>query len=735
MNRAVAFFAASILTLPILAAEVRLGPEIPLAPVELRSAAYDQTVPTAASNGIDYLVAWADGRRLSSDIYLTRVGTGGGPADPAGRRVSAGTNPKLASAGGEYLLVWSTASGLASLRLDANGAARSAPRAIGSDLRPIALLSNGSTYLLIGDTTTTILGLDGAPLHSVPRKPGTIVAAGVHGGHYVVADHGGALRLTNIADDGIVSEIELTSPSAPPAGTQVTAAFGADSILFAWSTGGIITVGYDGKAAPPERSLDAPNYKAVAAGWNGREFLVVFSSAISPSSGTAVFRVASDGTPLNTSALALNDKAPASDVAFASNGPASLVVWAGVEHFTFDIFARAFPDFALLAGAGPATLISQSGEAQTDVQIARGPRGVLAVWDDGDKRWLRTSASFNGGPRMTLESIEGPDYTGWPAVAVGAHVFLVVWRHAGTSGGDRLFAKRFDFDGHDLDPQPMLLLHESYDGQILMNPQTPSIAFDGSAFLVAWIAGLDLYTIRVPETGRAIDEREIMLTNSFAIRGRSPRALWTGSEYFVGCVLESFGTIVEAPSWSHIAALRLDRTGTAISLVPPATVYNFVSYGAIRLAATLGPGGPTFAWPSDLYTGEHDITIAQTTFDGKPKNGPYGVIHRSGVDDRTSVEIAWNGAEYVMVWLERIGQSGATYKLKGMRFAPNLVRLDSEPFEVSAGPAPLLPPWIVPTPAGVLIGYSRVDEANGDAPRAFMRALDRLPSHRRAAGR
>ena len=37
--------------------------------------------------------------------------------------------------------------------------------------------------------------------------------------------------------------------------------------------------------------------------------------------------------------------------------------------------------------------------------------------------------------------------------------------------------------------------------------------------------------------------------------------------------------------------------------------------------------------------------------------------------------------------------------------------------------------------AGVLIGYSRTDEANGDAPRALMRALDRLPSHRRAAGR
>ena len=42
---------------------------------------------------------------------------------------------------------------------------------------------------------------------------------------------------------------------------------------------------------------------------------------------------------------------------------------------------------------------------------------------------------------------------------------------------------------------------------------------------------------------------------------------------------------------------------------------------------------------------------------------------------------------------------------------------------------------VIATPTGVAIAYSRPDEANGGAPNAFMRTLDRLGSvpRRRAA--
>ncbi len=73
-----AFFTASILSRYLIAAAPVLGPEVPLVSgIALRSAAYDQTAPAAASNGNDYLVAWVDGRRLSTDVYVSRVKTDG----------------------------------------------------------------------------------------------------------------------------------------------------------------------------------------------------------------------------------------------------------------------------------------------------------------------------------------------------------------------------------------------------------------------------------------------------------------------------------------------------------------------------------------------------------------------------------------------------------------------------------------------------------------------------------
>jgi len=184
-----AVFAASILSRYLFAATPVLGPEVPLVSgVAMRSAAYDQTAPAAASNGNDYLVAWVDGRRLGADIYVSRVRTDGQPAEPRGRRIGAGTNPKIASAGGDYVLVWQTSSGIQSLRLRADGAPLSLPHAVGSG-EPVALVSNGSTYLLVtrpapgaAQSTATVLDRDGVPLRSVPGKFASTVGAAAYGG-------------------------------------------------------------------------------------------------------------------------------------------------------------------------------------------------------------------------------------------------------------------------------------------------------------------------------------------------------------------------------------------------------------------------------------------------------------------------------------------------------------------------------------------------------------------------
>lgn len=734
-----AVFAASLLSQSILAAEVKLGPEIPLSPsLELRSAAYDQTAPVAASNGGDYLVVWADGRRLGSDIYATRVASDGLPANPVGRRIATGTNPKIATAGGDYLVVWQSSSNILSLRVNGDGVPVSEPHAVGSG-EPVALVSNGSTYLLITrpdpattESSATVLDRDGIPLRSVAKTFASTAGAAAYGGQYYVVDVGSSITLYAITDDGAVTD-QAISTSVSPSNGQVTAAFAPVAVLIAFNGGRYIVVGYDGRIFRDQTLPLNGVQRAVAAGWDGREFLVTFTPVAPTNLVSTAFRIAIDGTP-PAGSLALSKMPWTSDVAFATNGSSQLIVWSERREFSSDIVARKVPEFsALPADPVPAALLSYSGEAQTDVQIARGPRGILAVWGDGD-RWLRVSASFNGGPPVVLQSDPGPDYVGWPAVAAGNQVFLVVWRYAGVDGRpDRLLGKRFDFDGKDLDPQPLLLTSVERTDlfELLRRPQTPSITFDGS-FLVAWAEKNELYFARLGESGPLLAEWETTIGSSSWNVARSPRVLWTGSAFVTGFTLEFPSTAhLFPPSWS-LATVRVDRAGTRLSETPSSTLFfNTFSSADTHLAAALGRDAITFAWS------DNGVTLAQTTLDGKVRIRPLIVIHRAANDGPSSVEIAWNGSEYVLVWLERIAEGGKGYIVKAIRLDEGLRRIDPEPFEVTSGPAPLLPPWLITTPGGVLIAYSRADDANGGAPRAFMRALERIPKppHRRAVGR
>src|SRR5207249_1176574 len=88
------------------------------------------------------------------------------------------------------------------------------------------------------------------------------------------------------------------------------------------------------------------------------------------------------------------------------------------------------------------------------------------------------------------------------------------------------------------------------------------------------------------------------------------------------------------------------------------------------------------------------------------------------------VQMAWNGTEFVLAWLEPM--DGGGWKVRATRIDAALNPIDSQPFDVAAGPAPFTPVAVIGTPTGALIAYTRADDANAGAPRAFMRALDRV---------
>jgi hypothetical protein len=130
----------------------------------------------------------------------------------------------------------------------------------------------------------------------------------------------------------------------------------------------------------------------------------------------------------------------------------------------------------------------------------------------------------------------------------------------------------------------------------------------------------------------------------------------------------------------------------------------------------VAPGRLTFA-----YARLHEVDLLRTGTDGFWIGAPYGIRREGVIGD---VAIAWNGAELVVVWTED-NVTKTLQSLLAMRFDAELHPLDDTPIVIAEQVTMFSTPVAVATPDGVLIGYSRIDENNRNAPRAFTRTLFR----------
>jgi hypothetical protein len=690
------------LAVPLVAA-VGLGPEVPLSSaIELRAATGAQTTPSVASNGRDFVAIWLDARK-GSEIRATRIGADGRPADPFGRVIAEGvTAPKIASAGSDYLAVWATPSaGVQSVRLDESGSPMTSPRTVNAG-SPRALLSNGSTYLMLIDPSAVLLDRNGARLFSVVQYFFNPLGAGVRGGRYVVVDGTSPMRLRTIADDASFSDVVLP-PSISGSG-EATAAFSPDAILIVWSSGSYAVVGYDGTvihqptALPGNHGSDAH----AAAGWDGHQFLISLS-------GRETFRVTADGLLLDLLPFVLS-QGTVGELIFASNGTTQLLVWTEPRERTErDLVGRAVTDFdALAAAPAPPSILTYSAPPQREVRIAAGPTGVFGVWVE-DQRTLR--GALNGVP-ITIDASDS-EVIDSPVLAAGSRVFLVVWHRTDSGANDRLLAKRFDFGGKDLDPQPLVLTARV--SRPVDDPQA-SIAFDGSAFFAAWVTTPTLNTIRIGQEGQPFGPRETTLAFSGTqLPSHSPHAFWTGSQFFVGYKYGFYFGPHDFVGTSNIATIRFDASGTGLQEASG----SLVGVAPDGMDAALSDGNVTFAF---VNTPSRTIQVLQMSAGtGIATNGRLVASFTFAEEVPKSVAIGWNGAEFVLAWPQSIGNE---IKLHGMRLDSKLALIDGEPFEVAAGVDKIFAPSLIRVANGVLAGYSRFDDASGSALRAFTRLIE-----------
>jgi hypothetical protein len=710
---------AALLLAPSLnAAEVRLGPEVALA--EIASKPSPVNGPLAvASNGNDFLVAWEQG--AEPGIVVSRIGRDGSSADPAGRFIAPGTSPLLAGTAGGYLLAWQQSQYIHIQHLDENGAPVGAQQLLFAQL-PIALVSKGSTFLLVSSSINAgirarILDGDGAPLADAAANLNATIGAGVHDGKYVVVTSDQTtLRLHTIADDGSVVDTVLPRSAVGP---SPNVAFAPHAMLFSWNNTAMYSViGYDGSLFDlptqlPVALLDV----TVASLWDGHEFLIVFESG-------HAFRVAADAKLLDPSAFVFSPRRQRG-VRAASNGTALLAVSSELFGASAGGVARLVHDFdALAASQATPTLIAPIRQEQLHVQIARGPRGVFAVWDDAAHYEVR--AALNG-VSVVIDSSLGDgtfsnDWVGWPAVAAGDHVFLVLWRHA-AAGDDRVYFRRYDFDGRAVDPQPIVLDKTANFGGY-KDHTFPSIVFGSGVFSVAWSQDSlppfsTIFTSRIGEQGQPSAGQPVPFPFPQTTVPRAVESLWTGSELVLAYTLAPFNNAPRKLGLAHIG-----YSNSLLSQSLP-DVFDDARIRSMKVAATIVPGRVTFACV-DFGNG---ISMAQTALDGTTARASRVIAQRTSDDIESSPDIAWNGSEYVVTWID-----GRDPRLRAMRLGTDLSPIDAVPFDVAFEPIAVSDPMLTVTPTGVLIAYSRIE--NG-TPRAFMRALDRIsaPAPRRRSAR
>jgi hypothetical protein len=729
------------------AGEVRLGVERPLTPIgPLGPAASIQFSPTVASNGRDFLALWVDARRGANyDLYAARIGRDGMPGDSKRipRDGSAWTT-QIASAGTDYLIAYPAGTGTITQRLDENGTPIS-PRRVIPDVHALSLVSNGATYLLITEMGNTdyhesaiLLDREGVPIRTLWSTTDHSVAAGAHYGRYVIVDSSlsaaGATRpmLHTFDESGAVTDTPFPEIKND---VQLVAAFSRDAILVGWqrrydgkpgNISGYLLVDYSGRLQTAVDLDDAnrANSAKPIAWWDGTDFGVIFGNDYAFET-TEVLRISATGKRLGSNVLTRRAPGGLDHPVFASaSATAHIVLWSGWDFSKdLDIEACTFSSFASI-GRSDRNLISYSGEPQINVRVARAGTHEIVVRAHG----TNFLASVDG-VTLPIPLREPQDYAGPPAVAAGKESFLVVWsEYLASISNIQLLAVRITFDGRLIDAIPIVLWSGKDEGVGL---ESANIASDGTTFLITW-AQRDVLMARLPED-RSI--RTVTLTTfpvnavspgSWWSTAHAPQVAWTGNGFFAGYSVD------RVPYWDgyyhDTAMVGLPIDANRDPPAPTAYLFYTVANRELPLGMAAGAGTAMFVWSVNrLIPG---IAMGRVVA-GEAK--PWGMIAYTPLENfppselcaRNAPAIAWNGSEFVVAWAEGSDEWCVSASVRAIRLDPNGELLDKEPFDVVTDVRPVIPS-IVPTAEGVDIIYSRNDEDNGEAPRAFARSLARL---------
>jgi len=480
-----------------------------------------QRYPAAAFDGTNCLVVWDDGRTGDYDIRGARVTPEGTVLDTAGLVISQATgnqqHPDVSSDGTNYFAVWedgrSVPSGVWGARVTPQGTVLDSlgfslsQMMTGDRLFP-AVDFDGENFLVVCDaqrhSRSDIYGARVTPGGEVLDPVGLVLSEGIlyhpdlafDGENYLVVWYDdrslGNISGGRVATDGTVldtAEIRITR--SPRLQTNPCVAFGGTDVLVAWQDcrgdGGRPDI--YGARVTPEGEVIEPDGFLISMAASGQAnptaafadgvFLAVWQDGRDNDVSLYGARVAEDGTVLDPSGLPIVRRG-----------------------------SQWYPDAASLDS------------------------NFLVTWQDRGEAGIRGARVTSGGIVLDSNGVLISGATGakrTPAVACDSARFFVVWHDARSDDGD-IYGARMSADGTVLDPEgiPISLAAGSQE--------SPSIAWDGTSFLVAWVdartGNPDVYGARVASDGTVLDSTGFQISRGRSGE-RSPSVAWGDSSFLV----------------------------------------------------------------------------------------------------------------------------------------------------------------------------------------------------------
>ena len=723
----------------------------------LGPAADTQEQPAIAAGSGGSLVVWSDARDALGDlaaywggpyltpgvgtmrdIYATRLDPSGNLIDLTPIPVTMETlnqgMPRVSWNGENWLVVWQHQGGPACCPNSEIRAARVSPAGTVLDATPILVASVSGQ-----NVEWPAVASDGANWLVVWR--GWDMAAGI------ATLNGTRVSPTGNVLDGTGVVMRHDSWNSYPTNADVT--FAAAEYLLTWleGSGGLDNhyVVRGQRFTPALAKLDAnpftinlyapTNAKNPRVATNGTDFFVAwFEDRYVGWAQAFGSRVSHAGQVLDPAGIAISAVAGYSQFA-------PVVAWSGTnwvvaynQHApdTFDenIYATRVSTAGKVLDA-TARVIKAGAGAQNEPAIATVPGGARVVWKDARAGGVTPDDVYSSS--ITSQGVVGTD----ACVALGAprqRGARIAWDGANylavfvseISGTARIVGQRFDATGVALDANPFILASGPSLG-------TPSVAWDGTRYLVVWSDVLQetIYGRRVGPDGVALDPVATLMPG----RGSDVAAL--GDAFLV------VGTYAPNPHFRQPYAVRvrgadgvrLDATpilvggyfATTASVAPigdrwlvsfqlneshdnpRADVWaNFVSQNGVAgtefaVAATAVPSEQDPFVVSDgntamvLWTDGADITGRRVQADGSLLD-PSGILISTAPGTQVDPAAAWDGSQFVTAFADfrndpPLGQPvGDVY---GVRVNAQAMVLDPDGFALANSPAvPELEPTV-----------------------------------------